>query len=104
MFTSAHQVTNLFSLAKQMGLEEQLTSQFDECVVVSIGPTTTEWMKHLSLPVDLEPDSPKMGPMVIAAARSSQDLKQRKKRIRHMLSGPSSDVLDPNARGLTARL
>ncbi|MGC6450933.1 MAG: uroporphyrinogen decarboxylase [Pirellulaceae bacterium] len=97
MFTSAHQVTNLFSLAKQMGLEEQLTSQFDECVVVSIGPTTTEWMKHLSLPVDLEPDSPKMGPMVIAAARSSQDLKQRKKRIRHMLSGPSSDVLDPNA-------
>lgn len=97
MFTSAHQLTNLFTLARQLGVEDELKLQFDRCVIVSVGPTTTEWIKHLSLPVDLEPESPKMGPMVIAAARKSNDLKQRKKRIRHMLSGPNYDVLDPNA-------
>lgn len=97
MFTSAHQLTNLFALAGKLDLENQLKSQFDTCVVVSIGPTTSEWMRHLSLPVDLEPESPKMGPMVIAAARKSKELQKRKKRIRHMLSGPSSDVLDTNA-------
>ncbi len=97
MFTSAHQSTNLFALAGQLGFEDELKTQFDKCVIVSIGPTTTEWMRHLSLPVDLEPEKPKMGPMVITAARKSKELKERKKRIRHMLSGPSSDVLDPNA-------
>ena len=97
MFTSAHQLTNLFALAGKLDLENQLKSQFDTCVVVSIGPTTSEWMRHLSLPVDLEPESPKMGPMVVAAARKSKELQKRKKRIRHMLSGPSSDVLDTNA-------
>ena len=97
MFTSAHQLTNLFALAGKLDLEDELKSQFDKCVVVSIGPTTSEWMRHLSLPVDLEPETPKMGPMVVTAARKSKELKQRKKRIRHMLSGPSSDVLDPNA-------
>ncbi|MBA61544.1 MAG: uroporphyrinogen decarboxylase [Planctomycetaceae bacterium] len=97
MFTSAHQLTNLFALADQLGFSDELKSQFDNCVVVSIGPTTSEWMKQLSLPVDLEPERPKMGPMVAAAARNSKELKERKKRIRHMLSGPSSDVLDPNA-------
>ncbi len=97
MFTSAHQLTNLIALAGKLDLENQLKSQFDTCVVVSIGPTTSEWMRHLSLPVDLEPESPKMGPMVVAAARKSKELQKRKKRIRHMLSGPSSDVLDTNA-------
>ncbi len=97
MFTSAHQLTNLFDLAGQLGLADEIQSQFDQCVVVSIGPTTSEWIRHLSLPVDLEPESPKMGPMVITAAQKSNELKERKKRIRHMLSGPSSDVLDPNA-------
>ena len=97
MFTSAHQLTNLFALAGKLDLEDELKSKFEKCVVVSIGPTTSEWMRHLSLPVDLEPETPKMGPMVVAAARKSKELQQRKKRIRHMLSGPSSDVLDPNA-------
>src|SRR6185437_3005562 len=44
LFTSAHQVTNLLRMARQLGLVDELRQGFRKTVVASIGPTTTEML------------------------------------------------------------
>ncbi|MDE0817928.1 MAG: uroporphyrinogen-III synthase, partial [Pirellulaceae bacterium] len=45
LFTSAHQLTNLLALAEQLDLLESLRDAMKRSVVVSIGPTTSEWIR-----------------------------------------------------------
>ena len=97
LFTSANQVVNMLQVADQMDLSDQLRGCFSNVVVASIGPTTSEALRDLDLPVDLEPSVAKMGQLVRAAADRSQELKERKQRISSMLSGPGSDVIDTQA-------
>lgn len=68
LLTSAHQVVNLLHISQEMGLEEPLRVALRKMLVGSIGPTTTEMLQHLELPVDLEPQHPKMGHLVQEAA------------------------------------
>jgi uroporphyrinogen decarboxylase len=68
LVTSAHQVVNMLRLAREMKVEDQLRSALQRMACISIGPTTSEMMKHLELPVDHEPDHPKMGHLVSEAA------------------------------------
>jgi uroporphyrinogen-III synthase len=42
----------------------------DSIVVGSVGPTTSETLRAHQLPVDIEPEHPKMGHLVAAAASS----------------------------------
>lgn len=79
MFTSAHQVVNLMLVAEQMGLAEQLRSQFRRMAIVSVGPTTSEMLRDHEIEVDIEPEHPKMGPMVQAAARQCHETLRRKR-------------------------
>lgn len=74
MFTSAHQAVNLLRLASSIGLEDQLRVALRKMIVASIGPTTTEMLKHLELPVDLEPSHPKMGHLVQESAARAHHL------------------------------
>lgn len=97
MFTSAQQIKNLFTVAGNLGLSEDLRGSFAKTLVVSIGPTTTELLRDLELPVDLEPEHPKMGHMVTAAAEKSHELLRRKQQVAVALSSPTSDVLDNQA-------
>ena len=97
LFTSAHQLTNLLALAEQLDLLESLRDAMSRSVVVSIGPTTSEWIRDNGLIVDLESVHSKMGQLVVYAAQFSHETLQRKQRIHHMLSGPMSDALDNNA-------
>ena len=46
MFTSAHQVVNMLRQAAEMGLEDQLRIALRKMIVASIGPTTSEMLKH----------------------------------------------------------
>lgn len=71
MFTSAHQAVNMLRMADSMGCERELRLALRETVVASIGPTTTEMLQHLELPVDLEPEHSKMGHLVQAAAEKT---------------------------------
>ena len=64
LLTSAHQVANMLRISADLGLEEQLRSAFKNMIVASIGPTTSEMLKQNDLPVDLEPEHPKMGHLV----------------------------------------
>ena len=79
MFTSAHQAVNLLRMAEQMGCEAQLRSSLDRMVVASIGPTTSEMLHHLNLPVDVEASPNKMGHLVQQASEKSHRILKAKR-------------------------
>lgn len=81
LFTSAQQVVNLLRQAEAMGLGDELRRGFERVVVASVGPTTSELLRERGLPVDLEPEHPKMGHLVSAAAERSHELLERKRQV-----------------------
>lgn len=102
MFTSAHQAVNLLRVAEQLRLLDELREAFKKVVIVSIGPTTSEMLREHDLPVDIEPEHPKMGSMVLAAAEQAAEIRKRK--TRQVISfpkegqgNPGSSPLDKNA-------
>lgn len=97
LFTSAHQATNVLRVADQLDVTHELRQQLRQTVVASVGPTTSEALREFEFPVDLEPDHPKMGTLVSAAAKRSSELLERKRNIATIFSGPTSDVLDKQA-------
>jgi len=97
LFTSANQLIHLLQLATQMELADEVRTGLERAVVCSIGPTTSETLRDCGLPVDFEPTQPKMGQLVREAAEVSGSLLAQKKRILLILSGPASDVMDPQA-------
>lgn len=74
LFTSAHQVVNMLRMAERLRLAEPLKEALSRMVVGSIGPTTSEMLREQGLPCDLEPEHPKMGPLVLAAAQRASKL------------------------------
>ena len=69
LFLTAVQVIHLFQVAEQMGYVEELRRGFDSIAVLSIGPTTTEELRHYGIVPDFEPSHPKMGYLVNEAAQ-----------------------------------
>ena len=68
-FTSQIQARHLFQLAEAAGQAEALRNALnDGLVVASVGPTCTSVLQTLGVRVRVEPESPKMGPMVLALA------------------------------------
>ncbi len=69
LFTSAQQVEHLLQIASAEGCEAELrTALKTHMVIGSIGPTTSETLRSHGLPVDIEPDHPKLGHLVAAVA------------------------------------
>jgi uroporphyrinogen-III synthase len=71
-FTSQIQARHLFHLATEAGKEDQLRAALEEIVVASIGPTCTAALSNLGLRPRVEPERPKMGPLILAVARLVQ--------------------------------
>ena len=69
-FTSRIQIDNLLSIAFEAGREESLRNALDKGPVVlgSVGPVCTERMLEAGLRVDVEPDHPHMGNLILALA------------------------------------
>jgi len=80
LFTSSQQIANMVYVAKEVGIQDLLYKGFNNVVVGSIGPSTTETLYNYDISPDYEPDSPKMGNLVKEMARISGKL-LRKKRI-----------------------
>lgn len=74
LLTSAHQVANLLRLSAELGLEDDLRAALKQVIVASIGPVTSEMLRQNDLPVDLEPEHPKMGHLVLETAQRAQSL------------------------------
>jgi|JI10StandDraft_1071094.scaffolds.fasta_scaffold03593_9 uroporphyrinogen decarboxylase len=88
MFTSAHQVVNVLRMATELNLEETLRYQLSQCVVASIGPTTSEMLQQLDFPVDLEPEHSKMGHLVLDTATRAPHLLMGKRRLAKPFARP----------------
>jgi len=78
LFTSATQVTNVFQVAKGIGLEEKLREAFSRMVVASVGSVCTEALKEHGVAVDVEPEHPKMGFLVKETSEKGPELLKKK--------------------------
>jgi len=69
-FTSQIQVTNLLSIAAQLGKEGSLRTSLanPDVLLASVGPVCTKRMMEENLRVDIEPEHPHMGNLVLAVA------------------------------------
>ncbi|MEX0824839.1 MAG: uroporphyrinogen decarboxylase, partial [Pirellulaceae bacterium] len=81
LLTSGHQVVNMLRMAEQLQLVDQLRPQLRQMVIASIGPTTTETLVECDLSADLEPEHPKMGHLVVDAAKRAGPLVQQRKNV-----------------------
>jgi uroporphyrinogen decarboxylase len=88
LFTAAQQVVHVLDIASRLKLHDQVMQGLRSSVVVSIGPTTSQALRELDLPVDFEPSHSKLGQLVSQAAASSQQLVRRKRQIRELLTSP----------------
>ena len=79
-FTTSVQVQHLLRIAADMQVEESRRGAFRRIVVGSIGPMTSQALRQNGLPVDFEPEHPKMGFLVAEAAHRGRDLVQQKRR------------------------
>ncbi|MCU0876859.1 MAG: uroporphyrinogen-III synthase, partial [Pirellulaceae bacterium] len=95
MFTSAHQVANMLRIAQQLGLEPALRAGLAKTAVASIGPTTSEMLQDHEIGVDIEPEHPKMGPLVAAAAERAAAVLARKRRPRVSIIAPGTGEIPP---------
>ena len=82
MLTSAHQIVNMFRMAEQLNLTDSLRAGLSSTVIASIGPTTTQMLEECDLVADIEPVHPKMGHLVVEAAKRAPALVKLKKIMR----------------------
>ena len=78
LFTNAAQVDHMLQVASKLGLRESLSKALKNCVVCSVGPTCSEVMRARGLPIDLEPEHPKMGVLVQECADRVRELLEKK--------------------------
>lgn len=95
MFTSGHQVVNMLRVAESLGLGTELRRAMRQMVIVSVGPSTSDTLRELELPIDIEPEHPKMGHMVAAAAERARELVARKRAHQVLVQQAQSDTAAP---------
>jgi uroporphyrinogen-III synthase len=78
LFTSARQVDHVIETARRLDCLAALYAAAPRVVFASIGPVCSEAMRAHGLPVDLEPEHPKMGQLVGAVAQHGRALVDRK--------------------------
>jgi uroporphyrinogen-III synthase len=73
-FTSQPQVPNLLTIASHAGKEESLQESLNGPVVVaSVGPVCSRRLREAGIKVDVEPELPHMGSLVLAVAEYFQE-------------------------------
>lgn len=90
LFTSAQQIFHMLRVAADCELLDKVRERLQDMVVASIGPTTSETLRDAGLPVDIEPEHPKMGPLVAAAAAHAAGVLERKRRVQELLVQPAT--------------
>jgi uroporphyrinogen-III synthase len=80
MFTSAQQLHNVLDVAESLDLRDAWLNAARYGVVASIGPTASENLVEAGLPPDIQPEHPKMGHLVRAAAEQARIVLARKHR------------------------
>jgi uroporphyrinogen-III synthase len=78
LFTSSIQAEHLLRIAASEERENALRQAMNDLVVASIGPTTSETLRELGIPMDFEPSHPKMGFLVNEIAQRAREILQSK--------------------------
>lgn len=94
LLTSAHQIANLLRLSGELDLEDELRDALRSMIVASIGPTTSEMLRQHDLPVDLEPEHPKMGHLVQESAIRAHRLRAGRMVRAEMIASTGKPPLD----------
>ncbi len=89
LFTSANQARHLLKLATERNLREKIVEAMSRMVVGSVGPTCSDVLRELELPVDVEASPPKMGTLVAQTAAAAHDLLARKASVASITILPS---------------
>jgi uroporphyrinogen-III synthase len=79
MFTTSIQLTHLFRIAAEAGLEEAVHNGLRGMVIASIGPTTSETLEEFGIQPDIVPSHPKMGFLVKETAEQAGTSLKRKR-------------------------
>ena len=79
ILTAGIQLVHLMRVAAEMGLEAAVRESLERVVVASIGPMTSEELRHQGLPIDFEPSHPKMGFLVKEVAEQCGPLLRAKR-------------------------
>lgn len=97
LLTSAHQVANLLRQSVEMDLEQELRQSLKNLIVASIGPTTSEMLRQNHLPVDLEPEHPKMGHLIVESASRAKNLVAGRRFRAEVIEQRGVEILDKKA-------
>jgi len=80
LFTSSIQLDHLMVIAKDLGLQAQVSSALSEyTAVASVGPVMTDSLVAAGLPVDIVPVHPKMAALVKAASEIATTVLRKKR-------------------------
>jgi uroporphyrinogen-III synthase len=74
VFTTSVQLEHLFQVAEKIKKSEALKKAFSKRVVASVGPDCSETIRRFGLTVDIEPQSPKMGPLIQETAEKAREI------------------------------
>jgi uroporphyrinogen-III synthase len=96
LFTTTIQVIHLFQVATGMGCADSLRAGLQSCVLLSIGPSTSEELRSHGLAPDFEPSHPKISFLLSEAMKHVPELLERKR-------AGSSAGLAPSAPPLPSR-
>lgn len=80
LFTTAVQIHHLLQVAGQMGKEREFLAALNRTAVASVGPDCTEALRLAGVGVDIEPQSPKMGPLVLETAYKARSVLAQKRK------------------------
>lgn len=78
LITSAQQIRHAAQVADEIGVLDDWLTAFRQCVIGSIGPTSSAALEEYGLAADLEPSHPKMGHLVMETLTAAGDIKARK--------------------------
>src|SRR5437879_2323720 len=77
---NSNQIQQVLRFAQEEGLEKEFRAGLRRTVVASVGPVCSEYLDEYGVPVDLEPEMPKMESLVEEASRKGPELLDRTRR------------------------
>ena len=79
LFTTAVQVIHLFQVANGMACTDSMQAGLQACVILSIGPSTSEELRRHGLTPDFEPAHPKIHSLLLEALEQLPQLLEKKR-------------------------
>jgi uroporphyrinogen decarboxylase len=101
LFTSSNQVTNVMEMAEVDGVGVELRRGLATAVIASVGPVCSQELRRHGIGVDIEPEHPKLGHLVKAAATRGPMLLAHKRTTASARAAVASAHVTDEAAGAT---